>query len=86
MRINARLDEAHSEKLRFLAHATRGTISDVLKQAIDLYYARTRIEAGSALSILQQSGFVGVAESDEDLSANYKDALSGSLEQKHDHR
>jgi len=86
MRINARLDEDHSEKLHFLTHATKGTVSDVLKQAIDLYYAQTRSEAGSALSILQGTGFVGVAEGDEDLSVNYKQAMTGSLERKHDHR
>jgi len=86
MRINARLDEDHSEKLRFLTHATKGTVSDVLKRAIDLYYARTRSEAGSALSILQESGFIGAAEGEEGLSENYKNALDGLLEQKHDHR
>lgn len=86
MRINARLDEDHSEKLRFLTHATKRTVSGVLKQAIDLYYAQTRSEAGSALPILQDSGFVGVADGDDDLSADYKNALTGSLERKHDHR
>ena len=38
MRISARLDEDRSRKLSFLANATNLGKSEILKQAIDLYY------------------------------------------------
>lgn len=86
MRINARLDESHSEKLRYLTTITKGTISDVLKRAIDLYYERARTETGNASSILQSTGFVGSGESTADLSRKYKEILAKDLGSKHDHR
>jgi predicted DNA-binding protein len=86
MRINARLDEAHGERLRYLTRATGDTVSEVLKRAIDLYYQQERARAGNARNVLEASGFIGIAEGDEDLSSRYKEALSEDLDRKHGDR
>jgi len=86
MRINARLDPDHEEKLQYLARTTRRNYSDVVKEALDLYYAKARGEAESSLAVLRESGFVGVAEGPEDLAANYKAYLTEDLSAKHGHR
>ena len=85
MRINARLDESHSEKLRCLARGMNASITDVLKQAIDLYYEEMRAECRTAKSVLQCTGFIGVATGDENLSSNYKAELPAGLDDKYDH-
>ncbi len=86
MRINARIDEQHSERLRFLTRSTNASVSEVLKRAIDLYYEHRRRECGDATAALTASGFVGVADGDPELSTTYKQRLSEELLSKHDHR
>lgn len=83
MRINARPDDEHSEKLRYLASITGANVSEILKQAIDLYYQRQRLERRDPRTILEESGFIGVAEAGEDLSSSYKAALESELCVKH---
>jgi len=75
MRIYARLDDEQSEKLRYLASVTGANVSEILEQAIDLYYQRQRLERRDSRTILEECGFIGVAEAGEDLSASYKAAL-----------
>ena len=83
MRINARLDDDHSEKLRYLANATGANVSEVLKHAIDLYYERLRRERRDSRSILEAVGFIGVGEAEEGLSSSYKTTLESELSVKH---
>lgn len=42
MRINARLDEAHSKKLAYLQKVFHAGVSEVIKQALAAYYERVR--------------------------------------------
>lgn len=86
MRINARLDEIHSQKLEFLKRATNAGVSEVVKDAIDAYYERVKGQKPSAAEIFWKSGFVGIAEGPEDLSARYKEYLAEGLEAKHGDR
>lgn len=86
-RINARLDDARDQKLRYLARETNASVSEVVKRAIDLYYEQTHPKK-SAFEILNGSGFIGMgkAETDARVSENYKSILADALLEKHDHR
>ncbi len=86
MRINARLDEESARKLEYLKEATHAQVTDVVKDAIDLYYQRVRQAQDSARSRLFDSGFVGCGTAEPGLSQTYKDDLSQALEAKHGHR
>jgi hypothetical protein len=84
MRINARLDEEHSEKLEQLRKRTNLSVSDVVKEAIDFLYAHWTNEPGKKLHTLLTSDFIGCGRGPEDLSTNYKNYLAQGLEKKHD--
>lgn len=77
MRINARLDDERSEKLKQLQAETNLSATEVLKRAIDLLYTRHSEEPRRKLDLLVNSDFVGCATGDEDLSTNYKADLIG---------
>lgn len=83
MRINARLDDEHSDKIKYLTSIDNASISSVLKDAIDLYYEHARSAQASAQQVLSESGFIGVADVDEDLSVNYKCDLGEGLAAKY---
>ncbi|GAB6039806.1 hypothetical protein [Endothiovibrio diazotrophicus] len=86
MRINARLDDEHADKLTYLLDTGHGKVTDVVKRGIDLYYDEVRRREGAGVRRLLESDFVGCAEGDEALSSRYKDELSGQLGDKHGHR
>lgn len=81
-RLNARLDPELNEKLEYLKRRTKLGVTEVVKRSIECYYDAVRREASDAQSILEQSGFVGCAEGDRDLSADYKQLLAESLARK----
>ena len=76
-RINARIDEELARKLEELGKLTGKSASAILKLALDAYYARVRGAPGHAKQALRAADFVGCADGDPELSASYKDALSG---------
>jgi len=43
MRINARLDENHEQKLLAIQQATSLSTSEIIKQALDLLYEKTAL-------------------------------------------
>jgi hypothetical protein len=86
MRINARLDAEQAHKLEYLRAATGGSLSDVVKTAIERYYAEVSAAPARTAEILRQTGLIGCAEGDTELSARYKQLLSESLDAKHGHR
>jgi len=61
-------------------------VTDLIKDAIDLYYQRVRQAQGNAQSHLFDSGLVGCGTAESGLSQTYKDDLSQALEAKHGHR
>lgn len=86
MRINARLDESRSQKLEFLSRATRLSTSDIVKQAIDVYYDQVRGRRPVPLEVLAETGFIGCGEASPDLSDRYKEDVRSLVAAKHDHR
>lgn len=86
MRINARLDEEHSRKLEHLKDVHNKSVSDILKQAIDLLYEQNTSVPKKQLSRLLDSEFIGVAEGPESLASDYKQELRSGLEKKYDSR
>ncbi len=83
MRVNARLDDARTEKLKQLQSLTGQSASDVLKRALDLLYARQVSDTRDKLDALLSSDFIGCADGPEDLADHYKDYLTRDLNAKH---
>jgi hypothetical protein len=86
MRINARLDESRSQKLEFLARMTHLSTSEIVKQALDLYYEQVRSRRPLPAEVLKASGFVGCGEASSDLSEQYKEEVKRQVAAKHGHR
>ena len=87
MRVNARLDRDRASKFNYIRQRTNQGTSEIMKVAIDLYYERLRQETPiKPLQLLQQAGLIGCAEGEPDLSVNYKQYLTESLNEKYGHR
>jgi hypothetical protein len=74
MRINARLDDNAAHKLDYLQQQTGLSLSDVVRESIEHYYAEVRDRAerdASALDALV-GAFEGNDDTPTDLSADYK--------------
>lgn len=84
MRINARLDEEYAHKLTYIQQQTQQPVTDVIKNAIDLYYQQ--LQQQKPLDVLTQTGFIGCGQADSNLSVNYKSILKDGLKGKHDYR
>jgi len=78
MRINARLNDEYQEKLRLLQAQTGKSASEVVRDALELYYEARCQHKQNKVLILKQTGFIGVAEGHVDLSENYKSLLDWS--------
>lgn len=74
MRINARLDDNAADKLDYLQRKTGLSLSDVIRESIEHYYAevRDRAERDAAALDALVGAFAGSDDSPPDLSANYK--------------
>ena len=83
MRINARLDDDRSEKLRQLQSLTRLSTSEIVKRAIDHLYLQQAGRSRERLDALLSSDFVGCAQGPTDLASQYKRYLARDLEEKH---
>ncbi|TVP83305.1 MAG: CopG family transcriptional regulator [Thioalkalivibrio sp.] len=82
MRVNARLDEAHTRKLDEICRRTGHSRTAVLRAAIDHYYAQQTQEPRQPAAILKQNAFIGCGEADSELARNYKRELTESLTEK----
>jgi predicted DNA-binding protein len=78
-RLNARLDAELARKLRYLQCVTGKTATQVVKDSLEAHYERVARGRGAAELL---AGFVGVADGSEELSSNYKQLLSDSLDEK----
>ena len=63
-RINARVEQAYIDRLEVLKGQQQCSVTQVLKKAIDEYYASHVSAAQSQRGALLASGFIGCAESD----------------------
>lgn len=77
MRVSARLDATRSKKLESLTRSTDQSSAEVIRPAIDLYYAQETEARSSGADILRAVGFVGVGEASPDLASNYKSGRRG---------
>jgi len=87
MRINARLEDSYKEKFIYLQQLENKNRTEVLKEALDSYFAvKLKQKEQNAWDknqkILKIIG--GIASGDEDLSENYKETLYQGLKEKHD--
>lgn len=82
MRINARLDKQDEQKIKYIIDQTHETVTDVLREAIALYYEQVKGSGSRQSRALLDSGFVGSGETEKDLSSVYKKHLSKFLENK----
>ncbi|MDO3386822.1 ribbon-helix-helix protein, CopG family [Gilvimarinus sp. SDUM040013] len=85
-RINARVEQEYIDKLEVLKNQQHSSMTQVLKMAIDEYYASHMSKAAAQREALLGGGFIGCGEGGEDLSEAYKKELSESLGAKHDYR
>ena len=85
-RINARVEQEYIDKLEVLKNQQHSSITQVLKMAIDEYYASHVSKAAMQREALLGGGFIGCCEGDAGLSEAYKDLLTESLGAKHDYR
>lgn len=85
MRINARLDESRAQKLEFLARMTHLSTSEIIKEALDLYYEQVRSQRPLPAEALKASGFIGCGEASPDLSERYKEDVKSLVAAKHGH-
>ena len=81
MRINARLDDERSEKLRQLQALTRLSTSEIVKRAIDLLHRQQARRSRDKLDALLSSDFVGCATGPTGLASQYKRYLIRDLEE-----
>jgi predicted transcriptional regulator len=77
-RITARLEPEYMQKLEVLKNQQHKSITQVLKQAIDEYYANHVSASAIQREALLSGGFIGCAEGGEDLSESYKKHLAES--------
>lgn len=83
MEIATQLDNDHAEKLAYIQAQTHQNVTEILKQAIDLYYQHLQPTQKSPLEVLQEAGLVGCFEGSPDLSSNYKSIIHEYLDQKY---
>jgi hypothetical protein len=84
MRINARLDEIHEQKLLAIQQATSLSTSEIIKQALDLLYERTTLsDKERNLKLLEKLG--GIGRGPADGSVNYKKYIAEYLDEKFNH-
>lgn len=83
MEIATQLDNDHAKKLTYIQEQTHQDLTEILNQAIDLYYERLNPAQKSPLEILTEAGLVGCFEGNPELSSNYKSTVHEYLDQKY---
>ena len=82
MRVNARLDSSHEEKVKYIIDQTHESVTEVLKKAIDFYHQYVKKNKQPNSNIIFRSGFIGSGKGPEHLSSHYKTELIKSLKTK----
>jgi hypothetical protein len=80
-RLNARVDARLAEKIVRIRRMTGATTTQVVCDSVNLYY-ETLAPRLRASQLLEDTGFVGCAKGDQDLSAGYKARLTEILARK----
>lgn len=82
MQITAQLDDSYQEKIKAIQQATHLSTSEIVKQALDLFYEKTALTGREKNQKLIEM-LAGTAEGPEDLSVNYKEYLYQGWKEKH---
>ena len=69
MRIDAGVDDERAEKLKHIQSLTQISVSEIVKRTIDLWHRQQAERSREKLDALLSSGFVGCAETPEDLAS-----------------
>ncbi len=86
MEVNTQISRDTENKINFIQSQTKQDLSEILKNAIELYYQTLQTPQKTPLQILEESGFIGCASIESDLSINYKKVLTEELNKKYDYR
>ena len=86
LEINTELNEETAEKLSYIQTATQEEINQILDKAIDGYYQQIKSRKKTSLELLEESGLIGCFSAESNLSTNYKQVLTDTLETKYDNR
>ncbi len=80
MEITTQLDPKYTEKIASIQRQTQQDLSEIIGQAIDLYYQTLETSTPTALELFQSAGLVGCI--DTDPSVPYQSVIQEYLEQK----
>jgi hypothetical protein len=81
MQVITELDYQHLKKLQILEQTLKKSVSELIALAVDEIYTKIapKTEEQIAYELMQQSGFIGCMDDDENLSENYKKLLELGL-------
>lgn len=82
-RISARLDDATQHKVESLQAETQKSVTELISEALDLYYQRHRHQVLTDNQALLE--LAGCIDGPSDLSTNLKDEFAEVIDDKHDH-
>jgi hypothetical protein len=85
-RVSVRLTKDDAKKLAYLSRTEGKSNSEVIQAAIRHYYDTQRLGRSMKRCNLFETGFVGCAQGDANLSTTYKGQLTDSLLRKHGYR
>ena len=83
MRINVRLEDEDVLKLEALKKLGHHTMTEIVKEAIDVLYRQKMVHPQGSIRALVDSDFVGCADGPEDSSVNYKQYVPEYLDEKY---
>jgi hypothetical protein len=77
MQLNIELNQEYESKLVYVQQRTaQKDIKATIEAAIDSYYSQLEPTQKTALELFRDSGFIGCAQGDENLSTNYKSVVN----------
>jgi hypothetical protein len=83
MQLNIELNQEYESKLVYVQQRTaQKDIKATIEAAIDSYYSQLEPIQKTALELFRDSGFIGCAQGDENLSTNYKSVVSAAIQEK----
>ena len=83
LRINARLDEETARKMQALLDQQSSTQTEIIKQAIDLYFEERMARKALDVKSLLESDFIGSLSAQDTLSEDYKSLVNEVIDAKY---
>ena len=83
MQLNIELTSEYESKLFYVQQRTElKDLKATIEAAIDAYYNQLEPIQKTALEIFRDSGFIGCAQGDENLSTNYKSVVNAAIQER----